>query len=245
MRGRSGRQGAVGESYIFESVDDDFFRYLITGRVKDMLLNSGDEYGLFQSSFLKRAIENAREKMHHKKFKGMSDARIISERVESTKEEFFRLMEKERFYREELSALILAWAKNDTILTAAEEDLEEDSPKSLDHASVFLKPYHPDILSAERDESLTVMLYEAAFAHIDKFSFDGSDPSLAEAIKRALMTHLSQMAELEDIYSRSDTVYSDKFFREQYLKNRKDCFAKAVDEWLIATAVTVYGTKNE
>ena len=53
------------------------------------------------------------------------------------------------------------------------------------------------------------------------------------------------MAELEDIYSRSDTVYSDKFFREQYLKNRKDCFAKAVDEWLIATAVAVYGTKNE
>ncbi len=244
VRGRSGRQGAVGESYIFESVDDEFFRYLITGRVKDMLLSSGDERGLFQSSFLTRSIEKARERIHHKRFKGMRSAKILSERIEESKEAFFALMEKKSFDDAELEELLYEWAKNEENLKNAEECLEKEE-KRVTNAPIFLKLFYKDIFNSERDEYISDMLYEAALAHVRKFSFDGSDPSLASRVKSALTDHLTAMGELEDIYSSRNENYSDKFFREQYLENRKSSIASAVDKWLIDTAVKAFSKKNQ
>ena len=135
-------------------------------------------------------------------------------------------------------------AENEKTVNNAEECLVREE-KSVTNAPIFLKLFYKDIFNSERDEDVSDMLYEAALTHVRKYSFDGSDPSLASRIKGALTDHLTAMGELEDIYSSRSENYSDKFFREQYMENRKSSIAGAVDRWLIDTAVKAFSKKNQ
>jgi hypothetical protein len=140
--------------------------------------------------------------------------------------------------------LIYEWAENEHTVRAAEECFLKEE-KSITRAPSFFKHFYKEIFNAERDEQVSNMLYEAAIEHVRKFSFDGGEPSLASRIKGALTEHLTAMGELEDIYSSRSENYSDKFFREQYLENRKSAIVTAVDKWLLDTAIKAFAQKNQ
>lgn len=242
MRGRAGRQGAVGESYVFESIDDDLFRPLIADMIKDMLRNSGDEYGLVQSGMLSRTIDKAQDKMHHARFNRIKHSAEISKRIEISKEAFFDLMDSE-LSGEDIYELLRIWSSNPKTVGLAIEELTKNE-RVLKNMPAVLSKLFPEILNDERDETVEVMLYEAAQAYLEKYSVTANDPRILPFIRGAMKSHLSAMDELEEIYRWKNESYTARFFMEQYEENRLECLVNAIEGWLFTSVKKVLPTNK-
>lgn len=136
IRGRAGRQGAVGESYVFESVEDDFFRDCFANY--DRLLRSTTrlldmDMDLIDSGLLKRALNAAKVRIHHAAFQGMARASEISARVEGSRREFFRLLDGLNEHGEQtVTELLQVWASDDRVSAVAAYIAEETAKAPLD-----------------------------------------------------------------------------------------------------------------
>ena len=73
MRGRSGRQGSPGESYVFYSMEDPTFRVLLGDTAKTMNRLVGAGTGAMQSGLLVRSIKKARLRLQHARYRRLQE----------------------------------------------------------------------------------------------------------------------------------------------------------------------------
>lgn len=133
IRGRAGRQGAVGESYVFESVEDDFFRDYFANYDRLLRTMRPLDMDLIDLGLLKRVLNAAKVRIHHVTFQGMARASEISARVEGSKREVFRLLDGLRECSEQtLAELLQVWASDARVSAVAEYIVDETAEAPLD-----------------------------------------------------------------------------------------------------------------
>lgn len=134
IRGRAGRQGAVGESYVFESIDDEAIKILY-GKKYDALVYSfaSNKLELLDSKLVRSTLEWARAKLHHVMFKDMQNAAELTARLEKSKRLFLELLYAINEYgtakAEAVDKLLALWANDEDVLDWAEFVIERVSAR--------------------------------------------------------------------------------------------------------------------
>ena len=240
MRGRAGRQGAVGESYVFECIEDEFFELLLSPKFKSLMINIAGGVDIIESKMLTRSVDKAQENVHHTTFGKMTRAAELSSRLEHTKDTVFNYMQT-NYSLETVCELLSIWSDSYNVQSAAAKDINEGSSRKRSAGGYFAYRY-PEIFNFEGEEQpLDQLLYDAAASYVIDRELYGEHTYLVDHMRSALKTHLTAIGELEEYYSWQLTVYSDKFLAEQYEDNCAECIASAVESWLFASIKRLEG----
>lgn len=117
-RGRSGRQGEVGESWAFQSIEDEKMQAMLGQAMKSFLeaqlVNDGID--TLESPILQKTIQNAQKKMHRLLFDNIRKRNDNDRQLEKAREEFigrrFALQEG----RLSVKDMLQEWARNKWVL---------------------------------------------------------------------------------------------------------------------------------
>lgn len=70
-RGRSARQGEVGESWVFRSIEDESLKVLFNSAMLEWLYSLCEDVEVLEASLLYKALKNAQENIHRARFAGI------------------------------------------------------------------------------------------------------------------------------------------------------------------------------
>ena len=116
-RGRSGRQGEVGESWVFQSIEDEELQPLVNtalmSNIFDKLL--GDDIESLDGSLLHKSIQNAQKAMHKQRFAGIRKKHSNDQHLDKARADFIG----RRFALQEgqlpVEDLLQEWAQDKTV----------------------------------------------------------------------------------------------------------------------------------
>ncbi len=232
IRGRAGRQGAVGESYIFESLDDEVLGSLVNPGIISRIKNMVGENELISASFLTRSIEKAKERLHHITFADMKSGKNTSERIERSKARV-RSYVADGFDAQASSELIELWANDERIVTELEMILEGYAPRgnsALARAAVS----YPELFENGNDADEGELLLATARTLIERMPFtdDEKEKLLRLLLREALTNHLTDIQKNNNDDSWNGVKHSEKFYSKKYDENLNHSLVAAVDKWL-------------
>ena len=234
IRGRAGRQGAVGESYIFESMDDDLYAQILGGTKETILRMFGPDMDIISSKLLARSTENYKEKVHHRHFSLMQQAADISGRVEQSKAEFKRLTANTGS-PEVVGSLLQRWSAGEENLRLVYRILHGDSCDS-DSAVHRLYSKYPEQFLPDPNKAPSQFLMDAAKHHLSVVNIP--EATMQELLSTILWskweTHITAMHELESVYADQKMKNADRFYEEMYREDLERRIVEAVDLWLSA-----------
>ena len=235
IRGRAGRQGDVGESYIFISMEDSAFGTEIS-RIKEMGIWSAintDSLRCLQSPILTKSIENFRNNMHHKTFSGMTNATAVSKRVEKSKKKLLELKNGLVDGTLSLNDVLAIWCKNEDNVSSA-RNISLGNTQNATPAVYKIWQSVPEYFEGVTQKNASERLLNAAYAYVEKFSRleDARDQKLAIILKFALADHLTEMQDAEDTYNAINIKNSDKFFDKMYSESLAKHITNAISYWL-------------
>lgn len=227
IRGRAGRQGEIGESYIYESMEDELFRAVFANRQWEMLRNlySDSDLEIVDSRLLRGAIEKYKEQVHHRLFRGMRNAAQIARRIEESRRDFFTMIEaaeEDRFTETEL--LADAWVE-DSANADAILSLLNGEPCPIACALPTLCERCPEILEQEFGTAEEYLSFAADcyFATVEP-----DQRCLAALLRYKWEMHASAMQELENTVDVRTLKNSDasiaQMYREDYRKKLTEAF---------------------
>ena len=235
IRGRAGRQGEVGESYVFISIDDNVL-YDVMYKLK--------ESGLFQrlttdlpivdAPVLRRQIENAKSTIHHRTFARMKNAAFSSVRTDKSKNEIFRLKYGILKGTVAFDELIRIWCGNDNNIQSVREIIA-GNPMNACGAVFRIWKCYPRLFEEINEQNISERLLEITRLYV-------SESTLEENMQKALFVaetinllslHLTDMYDAERSYDAIDIKNSDKFFAELYAKNLSNHISDSIGRWLM------------
>lgn len=112
MRGRAGRQGEIGESWVFRSIDDSLLRQLLPeGHISMMKSSMGSDEAI-STGFLDKAIKNARQKLHERKFNRIKYHNAASKYVDDARPEFTGRRENLKKDFSTVDDILLGWVRS-------------------------------------------------------------------------------------------------------------------------------------
>ncbi|MFV0520343.1 MAG: preprotein translocase subunit SecA [Lachnospirales bacterium] len=234
LRGRSGRQGDVGESTFYLSLDDNLLRLFIPERIKTTLQATGlDENEAIVNGALTKAIENAQKRVEGNNFnvrKHLLDYdRIMNEQREVIYGERNRVLNGEDL-KEHLLEMYRTIIEEDTIKYTGESNYPEEW--DLEGLNNHFRPmFNKDILNLEGDEYLKLNketlkeLINTAGVEIYEARANETTPEIMREIERSLllrvidskwMEHLDEMQILRQTvslraYGQKDPLTEYKF----------------------------------
>lgn len=234
IRGRAGRQGEIGESYIFESIDDEMFRLIFANRYGDMLRSyyAGSDLEIVDSRLLKGRIEKFKERMHHSAFRRMSRAAAISRRTEDSKRDFLERIESiGNESLEEVDVLLDIWVTDSANTDVIQSLLWGEKPK-MKGAVTRLCERFPEIL--EQDfETLEEYLSYAAERYWETAEIDLQ--FLGALLRFKWEMHASAMQELEMTVDLDSLKNSEATLAQMYREDHLKKLSEAVDLWIYNT----------
>lgn len=232
IRGRAGRQGEPGESYFFESMDDELF-VKVMGKNKELILKMCDEsIRVIDTKFLRKAIESCKTRLHHSYFCNMKRASDISRRTELSKNKFYSLKKGIAECSVSFSDILEYWYTNKKSIDTLYR-IVNDSDFNESDIIYFLYDCYPDISDEDYDtpqEYLRIMA--------EKYIADRPCKKeqlitlLVHCIKIAYEHHIASMTTFEDVYRYETIKNADKFFLQTYNKDIEEKLCEAADIWL-------------
>jgi hypothetical protein len=224
----------VGESYIFESMDDDLYAQILGGTKETILRMFGPDMDIISSKLLARSTENYKEKVHHRHFSLMQQAADISGRVEQSKAEFKRLTANTGS-PEVVGSLLQRWSAGEENLRLVYRILHGDSCDS-DSAVHRLYSKYPEQFLPDPNKAPSQFLMDAAKHHLSVVNIP--EATMQELLSTILWskweTHITAMHELESVYADQKMKNADRFYEEMYREDLERRIVEAVDLWLSA-----------
>ena len=242
IRGRAGRQGEVGESYIFESIDDETCKELLPAQTITRIKNVIGENELISFNFLAKTIEKAKERLHHRTFSSMELGKRVSMRIEKSKERIIGYY-ADSYDGDKVRELIELWAADELIVSECKAILEGYEPRG---GGVLAKLYKedPDVFESCDGSGVHSLLMNIAHTLVKRMSIpDDSkyDLLLRELRGGALADHLTEMEQNDYNDSWNGVHHSERFYAEKYERNLNRAVSAAVDRWLL-TPFTLQNT---
>ena len=233
IRGRAGRQGAVGESYIFECIDDSVYSEMLPqsyiNRFKSLL---GDET-LVSASFLTRTLEKAKERRHHMTFFSMRSSKALSARIERSREALLEYFTDE-YDSEAVNKLIDLWSSDEVVCAECASVLDDEKDTS-DCFIGIIKARYPSYIESSDAEYASELLAELAQRTVTAALACGSEKIkllLNHMLRTAFANHLTQMQKNDHNDSWNGVKHSEKFYREKYSESLNREIITSIDKWL-------------
>ena len=245
MRGRAGRQGAPGESYIFECVDDDAFATLFQSnallKANYQLIKSSGESGsdIIYSKALVDNLEKIKKQIHANTYKSMVSALEESNRMNSAKTEFLRLIDNIDSPVSTMDEILQIWAINEENYRIIRSAIENQPYDEQHVISIIYKKYR-DICDPKMFISTYSYLVELAKKTIQESGLcdDDISKSLENWLYRAYAKHVTQMIDLEYDF-RANNKKANKMLSKIYETSREECIANAVNDWLLSLITSI------
>ncbi len=114
-RGRAGRQGDVGESWVFRSLDDSLLKQLLSENYISMMRSSVSYDDNLNSKILDKSIKNARQKLHERKFDKIKHHNNASKYIDDAREDFIGRRDKLQKGIISIDDILLIWVRNKDI----------------------------------------------------------------------------------------------------------------------------------
>ena len=238
IRGRAGRQGAVGESYVFECIDDPDMKVL--SKKSDRLRTMIDAYEMtiIEAQFLLNIIENAKKTAHKNSFNFMVNALEASQRIDYTKSEFFRLLDGVQS-SDTISEVINTWSENDQNRQLIYDAISNDISDSDHIIAKIYKKYGENIDLKSVNFDLSLYLVELANMLLSDPLVDSfSKIAIEHRLRGQFYQHLTRMHELEVDYNstnKKNNKMLDQIYEIDRRKSISDAITKALGEiYLVA-----------
>ena len=185
-RGRSGRQGDVGESWVIWSIEDESARQFFKDGLVDFYHRAFGTEGEFSSKAMDRAIRNAQQTIHDQQFKNI---RNLNDKQQ------FLAMARESLLGQRLDLvdetvtveeLMLQWAGSKPVQQALQR-LQKGERSCGNSLLEALWPQYPQLHKA-RGSKLTQLLTEAALEQAKNRLVNKENPDLilVEALRYRL-----------------------------------------------------------
>jgi preprotein translocase subunit SecA len=168
LRGRSGRQGDVGSSQFFVSLEDNLMRLFGSDRIASIMDRLGlDEGEVIQHSMISKSIERAQKKVEENNFATRKRLLEYDDVMNSQREVIYKRRRNALFgERLDLDILNMFYDTSEDIAVRAKDSQDFDSLK-LNALSVFgvdLQINQESFATIDPQE-LTHMLFEASLKH--------------------------------------------------------------------------------
>lgn len=167
VRGRSGRQGEVGESYVFRSFEDDILDRFLSEQMLEriqMLMQGENE---LDSRMLHKALENAQKRIHTANYKSIRDVVNVSWYIDKARKDI--IVRKGELAENEISPedIMLEWVEDKETMKKLEmlqrgaENVESKLLRKL-----FEK--YPEVLKKAKGRKAEKILTELLFSEVTK-----------------------------------------------------------------------------
>lgn len=247
IRGRAGRQGEVGESYLFESVDDDFIKQLPNhAYLKKTCEVSGDK--IISASIIDLAMDRLLKKIHRVVFQKMMRMVVTSNVIEEANALLNKFSTED--FDKKSSQLISYWVNNEINLKALkdlinEEDIDSDSVivklflrnQDVFTNTLFLKDKLTDVVKDTIKQAVPCyakMMHER-YAQLNMHETSVDDMTLTisllfRCLDNAKTEYLTKLEKLTNYYN--DNQISERDYVADSQKLLHDEIALAIDKWL-------------
>ncbi|MBR2042795.1 MAG: TIR domain-containing protein [Clostridia bacterium] len=229
-RGRSGRQGEVGESIVFRSIEDGIIRRSIGEGFVERLQSMATDDMAIHSNILNKALQNLRQRIHDKHF---SDIRAKNKRsafIDAGRRSFLEV--KNELYEGKATVvdIIHQWSQNESVkkeILLFQKGIKNNQRLAL--YKLYLR--HKDRLSAAKGINLERRLFDAFMSETEElFAKEGDNKEimivhflLKEGFERYIETVDKTLKNVEA----SDRSL-ERFFRQE----RNRLFASSVERLL-------------
>ena len=235
IRGRAGRQGDVGESYVFLSMEDKVFSGIFSmWKTNEFWANLIQGTKTVEHPMLKRRIESFKFNVHHRTFREMKNATVLCERIERSKNEIFKLKYGIADGSVTFDDLIRIWSQDEDNVNSVREIVKGTAQKAILSVSRLCEG-SIDLFTGIDEKKIKERLFEIARLYVSECATDDNEKKkafVAEASK-LLSMHLTDMRDAEEMYGATDIKNSNKFFEDMYAKNLSKQITAAIDRWLM------------
>ena len=207
LRGRSGRQGDVGESQFFISLEDDLMRLFGSERLISLFNSLGVPEGeQIQHKMLSGAIEKAQKKIESNNFairKNLLEYdQVMNEQRELVYAQRRRVLQGENM-KDQILEMIrskITDAVNAVALGVNKDDWDYNELNQLLLPVVPLRPVTPDrVTDAANNEQLIDKLYEEAVALYNAKEAEFPDPEQFREVERVILLRVIDRKWMDEI----------------------------------------------
>lgn len=240
-RGRSGRQGEVGESWVFRSIEDEGLKSLFTPAMMEWLYSLCDGVEELEAPALYKALKNAQQNIHRARFSGIRKQNDRLRHLEKARADFIG----RRFDLTEgvvtVEDVLREWASDKAVL----KDLQalQKGESCTDPVLKRLWDNHVQLKTA-RGMRASAALYSAATAQLDQV-FQGYDYASSEEVANALSkSYLRAWEEYIDlVQNTAGKVDMKEQALERYLEEEKKRLLRKASETLLRMRPRKAGAK--
>lgn len=168
LRGRSGRQGDVGSSQFFVSLEDNLMRLFGSDRIAKLMDRMGLEEGeVIQHSMITKSIERAQKKVEENNFGVRKRLLEYDDVMNSQREVVYRRRRNAlKGERLELDILNVMYDVAYDLVTMGKSTVDPENLRINIYSSLGIDhPFTEDELKTKEANVLTQRLFDAAFAH--------------------------------------------------------------------------------
>lgn len=187
-RGRSGRQGDVGESHVFWSADDEIIETMLSGDLIQGMLKSMEdmEVATLDNKVLQLTYQNTQRILHNQKFDRIRKQNNTSSHLEAHRAAFMGAKLDLAEGKLDLKGLCRMWAEHKTTLEYLKQ-LRSNGNADCGLVLEHLCKNHPGLLADRRPErQLAALLAEDILGHIQEQKLPVEDVTRLVAQQRLL-----------------------------------------------------------
>jgi len=235
VRGRAGRQGEAGESYVFMSMDDRVFSYVLSKfKEGNFFQNLIGDMRIIDSGFLKRRLEAFTHAIHHKTYAEIKNAAILCRRIERSKNEIFRLKYGLADGSVDFHELLKLWSESEDNIRSVRE-IAEGNTQSVTKSVFRLYKCYPSLFEGINMRKVSDGLLDIAHRYVSESSYDRyvQIEVFKRELSNLLSSHLTEMNDAEETYGSVGMKNSDKFFDNLYRADLSKQLVGAIEKWLI------------
>jgi len=234
-RGRSGRQGQVGESWVFRSLEDDGLRALLSASMVEWVLSTCQGVEELNVSFLNKALKNAQQNLHESRFSRIRKQNGVSHYIDQARQAFIG----KRF---DLSDGIITpedlledWASDKFVLQNLQA-LQKGEPCQIPALKQLSEQY--EMLRIAKGSKAPLILSKVLQDELDRI-FAGLGDRKSDTMIEVLCTVLlnSWKAYINIVQNTVGSVTMKENAMERYLEDEKNRLLRKVVEDLLTVKI--------
>lgn len=221
-RGRAGRQGEAGESWIFRSLDDSLLKQLLSENYISMIRSSVSSDATLDVKILDKSIKKARQKLHERKFDKIKRYNNTSKYIDDAREDFIGRRDNLQKGIISTDDILMIWAKNKDIgklLARIQKGEKISDSKLLNRIYSNYPEQLKNLRGYSSDKVLFKVLKEELSCHLEKQGI--TDEKYLISIIESLIIYAWQ-SYVNIVYDTYNSVSMNEKLMERHFEEQKN-----------------------
>ena len=225
-RGRSGRQGEVGESIVFRSIDDDVIKSLFANSILQKILDNCADLDYVESSLINKSMLRFQKNLHSSKFAHIRHYNNSSWYTDKGRELFINKQFALKSGTVNVDDVIREWARDESVHSRI-KNIPHELPDSSAHSLKKLARRNPNLLSAS-GRKLENLLSETFKAEIHEIFSTVNDDTVTLVLRQQLINGWEKYVNIVEQTLKNEQI-SKRALDKHFEKERRRLFSWAVE----------------